>query len=159
MINEKEIGKRIKEIRVKKNLTQEAFASSLNISRQAISKVENGNGGVTLSLLDSIASNYKVSLDYLIYGIESYKLKLDKRSIKILLTCVCLIIAEVCFGMFFLFASLNPLVFQKRSSWVWWFINFSSSGQIIFNCLFYLDIILILFLIFLVIKEVFYDKK
>lgn len=159
MINEEEIGKRIKDIRVKNNLTQVTFAESLNISRQVISKVENGNGGVSLDLLDAIVSKYNVSLDYLIYGMEFYYIKLDKRSFKILLICIFLILAEISFGMFFLYANLNPLIFYKRSSWIWWFIDFSTFGQILFNCLFYLDILLIIFLVYLVIKEVFYEKK
>ena len=150
MINEEEIGKRIKDIRVKNNLTQATFAESLNISRQVISKVENGNGGVSLDLLDAIVSKYNVSLDYLIYGMECYYIKLDKRSFKILLICIFLILAEISFGMFFLYANLNPLIFYKRSSWTWWFIDFSTFGQILFNCLFYLDILLIIFLVYLV---------
>lgn len=159
MINEEEIGKRIKDIRVKNNLTQATFAESLSISRQVISKVENGNGGVSLDLLDEIVSKYNVSLDYLIYGKEFYYIKLDKRTLKILLICFFLMLVEISFGMFFLYANLNPLVFYKRSSWTWWFIDFSTLGQILFNCLFYLDILLIIFLVYLVIKEVFYEKK
>ncbi len=115
MINEEEIGKRIKNIRIKNNLTQAIFAESLNISRQVISKVENGNGGVSLDLLDAIVSKYNVSLDYLIYGKEFYNIRLDKRSLKVLFVCFFLILAEISFGMFFLYANLNPLFFIKEA--------------------------------------------
>lgn len=132
MVNEEEIGKRIKNIRVKNNFTQATFEESLNISRQVISKVENGNGDVALDFLDAIISKYNVSLDYLIYGKEFYNIRLDKRSLKILLICFFLILAEF-FCMFFLYANLNPLVFYKRSSWAWWFIDFSSFVSNFYN--------------------------
>ena len=45
------IGKKIKEYRVKKHLTQEQLAESLNISVKYVSRIENGNGGVKLETL------------------------------------------------------------------------------------------------------------
>ncbi len=45
------IGKKIREYRVKNNLTQEELAEKLNISVKYISRIENGSGGVKLETL------------------------------------------------------------------------------------------------------------
>ena len=45
------IGSKIKEYRVKNNMTQEELAEKLNISVKYVSRIENGNGGVKLETL------------------------------------------------------------------------------------------------------------
>ena len=45
------IGKRIKEFRIKNNITQEKLAEELGISVKYISRIENGYGGVKLETL------------------------------------------------------------------------------------------------------------
>ena len=42
-INAKEIGKRIKELRKERTLTQEEFAEEINMTDSAVSKMEIGN--------------------------------------------------------------------------------------------------------------------
>ena len=42
------IGKKIKEYRLKNNLTQEQLAEELNLSVKYVSRIENGIGGVKL---------------------------------------------------------------------------------------------------------------
>ena len=63
-----ETGKRIKEIRYAKGLTQIAFAEKINVSRSYINKIENGIKSPSVDLLIEIAVFGGVSLDYLILG-------------------------------------------------------------------------------------------
>lgn len=61
MFNEK-----LKELRKKKGLTQEDLASELNVSRQAITKWESGDGAPDIDNPRNIALFFHVSVDYLI---------------------------------------------------------------------------------------------
>lgn len=59
-----ELGKKIQEIRVKANDSQEALAAKLNISRQAISKWENNQSIPDITMLKSISNLYGVQVSY-----------------------------------------------------------------------------------------------
>jgi len=61
-----DIGKRIKEFRIKNNLTQKELADKLNISVSALSNYETGYNVPTVSRLDEIAKALKVPLSELI---------------------------------------------------------------------------------------------
>ncbi len=63
-----EIGKRIRELRRKKGLTQEQLAEQLNISTVHLAKVETGKRGCSLDILIDIAAFFDASLDYLALG-------------------------------------------------------------------------------------------
>lgn len=58
----------LKILRQAKNLSQEALAEQLFISRQAISKWENGDATPDLENLVKLAEIFKVSLDQLVLG-------------------------------------------------------------------------------------------
>lgn len=60
------LNEKIKELRKKKGLTQEQLASELNVSRQAITKWESGEGSPDIENLKNIALFFHVSVDYLI---------------------------------------------------------------------------------------------
>ena len=60
-------GKRIKELRIEKNLLQEKHAGYLNVSQQTVSKIETGTSDIPYDLLIKLADFFKVSIDY-IYG-------------------------------------------------------------------------------------------
>lgn len=70
------IGKRILEIRQRKNITQEQLASDLAISRQAVSKWESGKAVPDIENLMYISNLYGVSLDELIKGDEKVSQKI-----------------------------------------------------------------------------------
>ncbi len=55
----------LKEIRKQKNITQEELAEMLNVSRQAVSKWEAGNGYPETEKLLIIAKELNISLDFL----------------------------------------------------------------------------------------------
>ena len=66
MIDLKLIGKRIRELRIKKGLTQSKFAEELFVSSQAVSNWERGIAPPELENLISIASFFGVLVDDLL---------------------------------------------------------------------------------------------
>ncbi|MBQ8292258.1 MAG: helix-turn-helix transcriptional regulator [Bacilli bacterium] len=75
------IGNRIKELRVKKKITQEELAKALQVSTQAVSKWENG-GSPDLELVPLIATYFKVTTDYLFDIKESDIVDIEKKLAK-----------------------------------------------------------------------------
>ncbi|MCL1866791.1 MAG: helix-turn-helix domain-containing protein [Oscillospiraceae bacterium] len=69
-IHFKNIGVRIKEIRKKNQLTQARLAESVDLSSSYISRIETGSKKASLGPLIRIAEEFKVSLDYLVFGGE-----------------------------------------------------------------------------------------
>jgi transcriptional regulator with XRE-family HTH domain len=59
-------GKRLSDLRKKKNWTQEELAKKLNVSAQAVSKWEKDVSLPDVGLLASIASIFDTSIDYLL---------------------------------------------------------------------------------------------
>ena len=59
-----EIGNKIKELRLKKNLSQKELSNLCNIPQGKISKIENGAMNITLSTLETIfnALGYKIHI-------------------------------------------------------------------------------------------------
>jgi transcriptional regulator with XRE-family HTH domain len=58
----KKFGSRLKEIREKKNMSQEALANEANISISQISRIELGKVNATISTLDALAAALKISM-------------------------------------------------------------------------------------------------
>ena len=67
-MNQEEIGKRIKEVRKSKNMTQKELAESSKIDVTSISRYETGSQMPNLSTLSYIAATLETSLDYLVFG-------------------------------------------------------------------------------------------
>ncbi|MBQ8764734.1 MAG: helix-turn-helix transcriptional regulator [Clostridia bacterium] len=65
----------IKKLRLQKGITQEAFAKTVNVSRQAISSWETGRTQPDIEMIGTLAEALDVSIEELIYG--------EKRNIKI----------------------------------------------------------------------------
>lgn len=82
-LNSVEIGKRVKMIRSRKQLSQIAFAAELHVSREQISRWENGSKIPALDILYRLSVIGKVSMDYLITGQE--RNCLEKRMVHSLL--------------------------------------------------------------------------
>lgn len=77
-MDEKEIGKRIKEVRNSKNMTQKQLAEASKIDATSISRYETGVQTPNLSTLAYIAGALETSLDYLVFGNKT-DFKLDKK--------------------------------------------------------------------------------
>jgi transcriptional regulator with XRE-family HTH domain len=56
----KNFGKRIKEIRISANLTQEQLAEKIGISPKSLSQIELGNNFVSAETLESICKTLKI---------------------------------------------------------------------------------------------------
>lgn len=59
-------GEKLQQLRKSKSLSQEMFAQELNVSRQAVSKWETGEGKPELDKLIQISEYFGVTLDYLV---------------------------------------------------------------------------------------------
>lgn len=66
VINYDKLGKKIREERVSRNLTQEEFAELISISPTFMSDIENGKRKLGLKTLFKVASVLNLSIDYLI---------------------------------------------------------------------------------------------
>lgn len=72
------IGKNIKRLRMEKGVTQEAFAKTINVSRQAVSSWETGRTQPDIEMLGSLSEALEVSIEELIYG-ERRNTKIDNE--------------------------------------------------------------------------------
>ena len=64
----KEIGLRIRNIRINMGLTKEKFASLLGISGQYLGIVERGNGSLSIDKLKTLCDLTNLSSDYILFG-------------------------------------------------------------------------------------------
>jgi transcriptional regulator with XRE-family HTH domain len=60
------LGQRIKEERLKRQLTQEKMAENLDVSASYLGQIERGERNPTLDTLVMIANNFGVTVDYLL---------------------------------------------------------------------------------------------
>lgn len=81
----KEMGKRIRKIRMFNGYTQEEYAEKLNISRNHLARIEVGLRTVSIECLVQIANMEQLSIDFLILGKGDWPFKLNKRKLHIYL--------------------------------------------------------------------------
>lgn len=70
-LNFERIGKKLKTIRLSKNLTQEYIANAADVNTSHISNIENNRVKVSLSTLVQICNALNVTVDYILS--EEYK--------------------------------------------------------------------------------------
>ncbi|MGT2712413.1 helix-turn-helix domain-containing protein [Streptococcus oriscaviae] len=68
-----QLAQQIKKLRTGQNLSQDDLAEKLYVSRQSISKYENGEATPDMDKLVQLAEIFGVSLDYLVLGREPEK--------------------------------------------------------------------------------------
>ena len=66
--NTKDFGRRLKEARNQKGLTQEKLAELLGVDRLHVNRMENGSRACSIDLLMDISCLLEVSTDYLLKG-------------------------------------------------------------------------------------------
>ena len=67
-----EVGKRVRNLRVEKGLTQQEIANMLEIERGNYSKYELGKLEFNNEMLVKLSKYYKVTTDYIL-GLENYE--------------------------------------------------------------------------------------
>lgn len=75
-----EIGKKLKEARLNKDLTQEVIAEKLNVSRQTISNWENEKSYPDIISVIELSNLYSISLDDLLKGDEKMMEHLEEST-------------------------------------------------------------------------------
>lgn len=78
MYDLKEGSKRIKGIRKDAGMTQQQFATALNVSMETISKLERGQRSVSIDILCELVSVFGVTSDYILFGKTSDDFKKAK---------------------------------------------------------------------------------
>lgn len=66
---DKEIGKRIKKIRLRKGLSQEKFGEIIGVKKAAISKIENGENSLSKRNLETICYKFNINEDWIKTGL------------------------------------------------------------------------------------------
>ena len=72
-MDQKKIGRFLKELRKEKNITQEQLAEKINVSRTYIVKIENGVQIGPIEIAIELAMFFDVSMDFLLLGKENYR--------------------------------------------------------------------------------------
>ena len=80
----KEIGLRIKTLRMKGNIYQTVLAKEIGVSQTHMSNIESGRAGITLENLVKMSNIFKCGIDEIIFGPRP---KTEDKSLEILKTC------------------------------------------------------------------------
>lgn len=80
----KACGRRIKDLRVCRNLTQEELAVKMNVYHKHIQKIESGVSAGSIELLVCLAEFFEVSMDYLLLGRAANTSDIKKELKKVL---------------------------------------------------------------------------
>lgn len=127
-MNPDKIGKLIKDIRSKDNLSQQKFADRYGVTYQAVSKWENGKNIPDIAILKQMCKDYDIDLDSLLEANDTKINKSKYRKGISLTIIILLIIIILCLLMFkkddkdFNFKTLSPAC-----------SNFNLYGSIAYN--------------------------
>ena len=113
-MDQERIGKLIKDIRKKNNLSQGAFAKKYGVTYQAVSKWENGKNIPDLSIIKQICSDYDISIESLLDG-TTKRTKENKTLVALMLFIIGII--TIALGILFLTSNEpNDFEFKTLSS-------------------------------------------
>ena len=127
-MNQEKIGKFIKEIRTKENLSQQKFADKYGVTYQAVSKWENAKNIPDITILKQMCDEYNMNLDdFLETKIPNrYKKKQDSR----FLFLVIILLLGIIIILLLLWKESTPFEFKTLSSNC---SNFNLYGSIAYN--------------------------
>lgn len=77
-----QVGKRVKEVRKSKGLSQETLAEHCGVSSLYISRIERGTANATLDLLDVLVTALGVAGEFVIEGLEGADLESRHRAVE-----------------------------------------------------------------------------
>lgn len=104
-----EIGKKLKEARLNKDLTQEVIAEKLNVSRQTISNWENEKSYPDIISVIELSNLYSISLDDLLKGDDEMMehlqestnvVKSNQKLLRAIILNIIVVILLITLGMF-----------------------------------------------------------
>ncbi len=110
-----DVGKKIKQLRISKDLTQAELGRQLGVTYQAISNWENGRNTPDLQTVIKIAEIYKISVDELLLLADPYEGEYEPKhwGVRFLLFPILLLPLSFCISQFYLFSntlmSMNAL--------------------------------------------------
>lgn len=81
-LDQKEMGRRVRNRREAKNLSREELAEQLGVSPQFVADIEYGNKGVSIKRLYMLCQILDVTADYILAG-NVYSKDEDERAIKV----------------------------------------------------------------------------
>ena len=79
-LQKKDIGTRIRELRLLQGYTQSQFSEKINVSTNFLSEIENGKKGLSYETIINICETFSISADYLLFG----KKTPDKKTINLI---------------------------------------------------------------------------
>ena len=78
-----DFGNRLKDLRIEYGLTQEEVADKICVTKQAVSKWENGLSLPDVAALGSLAELYNTTVDYLLTGEEKVRVEKDVEVVEV----------------------------------------------------------------------------
>ena len=74
--NNAEIGERIKEIRLKRHMTQETLSEKAGVCNpQQISNIERGLSGMSVAKLKDLCTALDIDADYILFGVSTHNVE------------------------------------------------------------------------------------
>lgn len=101
-MNPETFGKKIKQLRIKNNLTQKEFANKLGVTYQAVSKWETGKNMPDILLLQEISKLLNINIDELLTG--NTELKNDRKKLSLIIILIILLLITI----FTIILKFNP---------------------------------------------------
>lgn len=99
-MNPEEIGKYIKKLRLKNNLSQKELADKLSVTFQAVSKWERGISIPDIYILKEISNIFNVDINEIIGGKETPNKNVNKKNKTFRITILLLIVIVIIGGIF-----------------------------------------------------------
>ncbi|MBR3834414.1 MAG: helix-turn-helix transcriptional regulator [Lachnospiraceae bacterium] len=69
MFDKKACGRRLKQLRMDKNMHQDEVATEMGISADTVSKLEQGKRSPSATMVCILANYYKTTADYILFGV------------------------------------------------------------------------------------------
>ncbi len=130
-MDQEKVGKFIKEIRIKNNLTQKEFAEKLGVTFQAVSKWENAKNIPDIALLKEISKIFDVNIDDILEGEvkEKNKSNYNKTQLTVVIS-VLLVILIIVISIIFIHNDSHDFEFKQISTSC---DNFNVTGSMAYN--------------------------